>query len=133
MSKELYLELDIYYESEFDSEGLKAAIGEAIVENESEFGEVTGGHCSQADVRACYISESLDVEYIEFTTSIYDDEDCIADDISGYAQVSFEYTAYSGCKDLDGGDSLDDCWKFRLLGGKLIFKLNVPEQRFDEI
>ncbi|NOI20794.1 hypothetical protein F0223_21455 [Vibrio coralliilyticus] len=133
MSKKLYRELDIYFESEFDSEDLKAAISEAIVENESEFGEVTGGHCSQTDVRARYLPDSLEVEYIEFTTSIYDEEDCIASDISGYAQVSFEYAAYYGCKDLDGGDSLDDCWNFRLLDGKLIFNIDIPEQRYDEL
>ncbi|MDT8826907.1 hypothetical protein NX014_21935, partial [Vibrio vulnificus] len=134
MQKVLKLDISIDYDEDLDLDDLKEIIAEAVIDNELEFTPRTGVLCAQADLRGSYIEESLLVEFVEFNSSdVFDSQGLILDSLSGTISVSFDYDAYYGCKDMDGGDQLEDSWTFELSGKILKFRLDIPEERYDEI
>lgn len=134
MSKKLNFELDIFPDNECDLDNLKDIIADAICDNESSFYPITTTLCEKSDLRATYLEGSLCVESIEIKTlDIFDTDGNILDDIDGIANVYFEYDAYYGCKDMDSSDQVEDSWNFKLSRWKVIFSIEIPDVRHDEI
>ncbi|MEL3914686.1 hypothetical protein [Aeromonas caviae] len=134
MNKTLNIEIYISPDDECDVDYLKDIISDAICENENSFFPITTTLCEEKDLRATYLDGSLCVECIDFKNpDIFDTEGNILDDIDGIANVSFEYDAYYGCKDMDNGGEVEDSWSFKLSKGKVIFSFEMPEVRHDEI
>lgn len=133
MSEQLCVELKISYVDEWGQQELEHEIKKVVENNNQEFEKITQGHSSLTDIRAEYIADSLEVDEIQFSTSIYDENDMIIDELLGFMRVSFGYTAFQGCKDLDSGGWLEDTWHFHMVDRMLVFRLDIPEQRYDEI
>lgn len=54
--------------------------------------------------------------------------------LSGYAYVTYDYSVYHGCDDMNIYDKIDDNWSFKIEGRKVIFNLEFKEyERNDEI
>lgn len=106
----------------FDEDSLaddtfQALVKRTIEDNESEFYELMSRLAQTHDMRAEPVEDTLEVN------------DVSGDDAGGVVSVSFMYSAYYGCKDMDGSDDIEDDWEFRRDGNKLIFDLALPPER----
>lgn len=116
MRKTLHVELTLDEEPQSAS-AFKAQLKQAVEENESEFYQLMGGLAQMHDMRGELVEETLEVLDVSGNAS------------GGVVSVSFSYSAYYGCKDMDGSDELEDDWEFRRDGLKVIFDLELPPER----
>lgn len=116
MAQHLHVEL-VLDEYPSNNDDLEKIIGNALRENESEFYELMGRLALGVDMRAVFVEETLGVTSVS------------ADANGGVVSVSFDYSAYYGCKDMDSSDVVEDDWPFVRDGHKLIFDLPLPPER----
>ncbi|ULQ46357.1 hypothetical protein JN531_014810 [Flagellatimonas centrodinii] len=116
MHKFLHVELELS-EKPRSNKAFRALVKQAVEENEAEFYEVMARQAQMHDMRGELVEETLEVN------------DVSGDSTGGVVSVSFMYSAYYGCKDIDGSDDLQDDWEFRCDGMKLIFDLEIPPER----
>jgi len=118
----LHIELEIYYDINDDKDVLLQNISDIIVDNETEFYKRMHKICIQYNDRANFLEESLEVQDINLENS------------EGIVEVSYDFDAYHGCKDIDQGDTVTDEWSFKLIGKSIIFDIKIPDlEREDEI
>lgn len=116
------MKINLHVELTFDKDSLvdetfQVLVKRAIKENESKFYELMGRLAQTHDMRAELVENTLEVD------------DVSEDDAGGVVSVSFMYSVYYGCKDMDGSDCIEDDWEFRRDGNKLIFDLALPPER----
>lgn len=97
-------------------------IENAILENESKFGIYMSEVSTQYDIRALYTTGTLRVNEVKISLP----------SALGFVSVEYDYYAYYGCQDMDGSNSIDERWDFKIEGNKVIFDLEILE-RDDEI
>ena len=122
MSKYLKVELDLFYDISDEKDILYENISETIVYEQESFYQLLGLVAGTQDSRAVLLEDTLEVHDIELLNS------------DGTATVTFDYDSYNGCKDNPQGGTVEEEWKFKLIGKKIIFNLLLPElDRTDEI
>ena len=111
--------LDYIYEKECEfTQNIENVVLKEVSEFEIYMGEVS----AQYNIRASYITDTLRVNDININLP----------SVLGSVSVEYEYDAYSGCRDMDDSDTIDEVWNFQIKGNKVIFDLKIPE-RDDEI
>ncbi|MFA0072160.1 hypothetical protein AB4396_00470 [Vibrio cyclitrophicus] len=126
----LEVELELQLEPESDLDGLKNAVADTVVDNESDFFPIIGAICSQLNDRANYATDSFVVNQVDFDEPFHLEEGRPVG--TGSLQASFEWTAYYGCDDLDLHDEAQEVWEFNFNGQTLNFRIQLPEDRLDE-
>ncbi|ACH63811.1 hypothetical protein LZS85_18905 [Aliivibrio fischeri] len=134
MPNNLELSLPIIIERDIDYSDVSQIIERCISDFESEFIPVIAPICIQYDPRADFCEGSLNVESVSFDNLETDDEDLLILDgcITGSVDVTFDWYAHYGCKDMHAEDQVDDSWAFRIENDELKFSLVIPEERYDE-
>lgn len=129
MTSRLSLSLPVVVDVNMTERSLVQVIKDAILTFQNNFIPRMAQVCTQYDLRADYCEGSLAVEDISFDSLETNDDDELVLDITGNAEVTYDWYAHYGCKDMCGGDQLNDSWEFHLQGSELNFSLEIPEER----
>ena len=111
--------LDYIYEKECE---FTQDIEKAVLKEASEFKDYMGEVIAQYDMRGSYYIGTLEVNHVNISLPSG----------VGSVHVKYDYGVYSGCRDIDLDDTIDEDWSFQIEGNKVIFDLEIPE-RDDEI
>lgn len=128
---DIAINLPIY--KEIDEDNIIQVIENAFRENERAFLPRTAKVVAEYDMRADYCEDSLKISDIELDGLDFDDQDNLILEFKGTAHVRYEWYAHYGCKDMCGGDEVEESWRFQVSGDKLILSLSIPEDRYDEL
>lgn len=120
----LHLEFSFEIAHENREEQLEYVVKNIIEENANAFNERMSRVSIQYDMRAEVLTDTFAVTEVAINF----------DDNVGTACVEYDWAAYYGCKDMCGGDRIEDEWSFKIINNTIVFDLNLPEDdRFDEI
>ena len=133
MQDSLKISISLNINNEMEDTDLIEAISTALENNEHSFTPRTSKVCKQYDLRAEYCDSSLVISDIELDRLNTDEEDKIVLDFEGSAHVTYDWFAHYGCKDMSGGDEVEDTWRFQVINNKLNLLLEIPVERYDEI
>ncbi|EJA3296705.1 hypothetical protein MWT72_004209 [Vibrio vulnificus] len=124
VENKLHLEFEFKLADKEREELLESTVKEIIEFNVGSFYERMARISIQYDMRAEVLTDTFEVTevVINFTKNI------------GVASVEYDWDAYYGCKDMCGGDHIEDEWSFEVRRNTIVFDLNLPQDnRFDEI
>ncbi|MGF1735363.1 hypothetical protein [Photobacterium satsumensis] len=124
IGNKLHLEFEFKVADEEREEILENVVKDLIEVNVGSFNERMARVSTQYDMRAEVLTDTFEVKEV----AINFDNDV------GVASVEYDWDAYYGCKDMCGGDRIEDDWSFEIRNNTIVFDLNLPEDnRFDEI
>ncbi|EHI9243118.1 hypothetical protein LQK65_004145 [Vibrio parahaemolyticus] len=124
VGNKLHLEFEFKLSDEEREELLESTVKEIVEINVGSFYERMARISIQYDMRAEVLTDTFEVTEvtINFTKNV------------GVASVEYDWDAYYGCKDMCGGDRIEDEWSFEVRRNTIVFDLNLPQDnRFDEI
>ncbi|WP_368085245.1 hypothetical protein [Vibrio splendidus] len=120
----LHLEFEFKIPDEEREDLLENTVNELVQANARSFYERMARTSIQYDMRAEVSIETFKV--VEVTIDFVKN--------AGVASVKYDWDSYYGCKDMCGGDCIDDDWPFVIRGNTILFDLNLPQDdRYDEI
>ncbi|HAT6343031.1 TPA: hypothetical protein JAJ28_000714 [Aeromonas hydrophila] len=133
MKNKIDITIDLPVYKGIDEDNLIEIICNALALNENSFLPRTAKVVTEYDIRADYCEGSFEVLDIELDNLDFDEQENIILDLEGTAHVRYDWYAHYGCKDMCGGDEVEESWRFQVSGEKLRLSLSIPEGRHDEL
>jgi len=133
VNNRLNITLPIVVDVDMEESQLQQSIQDSILHHESEFYERMASVCVQYDMRAELCEGSLDVESVSLGALELTEDDELVLNFTGSVEVTYDWYAHYGCKDMCGGDQVNDRWEFNAVDSEISFSLEIQQERVDEL
>ncbi|PSV16545.1 hypothetical protein C0W59_07610 [Photobacterium kishitanii] len=133
MTEYLDLSIPVVINMEMDEDAIRRVIVDAIMTCEEDFIPKMSAVCLLYDARADYNYASLSVDEVNLDVINTDDDDELILDIEGSVSVMYDWSAHYGCRDMSHDGEVSEVWDFNFQQNSLIFHLDLPPERVDEI